>query len=89
MRKRKPINLPRRNAAQASGDPLREVKIELGVVLLAVVAIYALTLRLAMPAWKEALIVLVSALLGALWIIGRTWCLVRRQESGFTDHGEL
>ncbi len=81
--------LSRRGVVRASGGPLREVKVELGVVVLLMVSAYFLTLGLDIPAWQEVLGVLVVASLGAGWVMIRARALARRRLAEEGEHGNL
>ncbi|MCC3749877.1 MAG: hypothetical protein LLP51_00585 [Halorhodospira halophila] len=81
--------LSRRGVVRASGGPLREVKIELGVVVLVIISAYFLTLGLDLAAWQEALGVLVVASLGAGWVVLRARAVARRRVAEGGGHGGL
>ncbi|MBK1734261.1 hypothetical protein CKO15_02980 [Halorhodospira abdelmalekii] len=64
-------NLPRRGVVRASGGPLRDVKIELGVVILLVVSVWLITLGIDAAPWWELIAVLGASSLGAAWVMWR------------------
>ncbi|MBK1728213.1 hypothetical protein [Halorhodospira halophila] len=74
---------------RASGGPLRDAKIELGVVVLLVVAVYFLTLGLDIAAWQEVVGVLAAACLGGGWVALRVRVLARRRLAEGREHGNL
>lgn len=65
-------SLSRRGVVRASGGPLREVKVELGVVVLMAAATYLVTWGVELAPWQEVVAVLVAASVGAGWIVMRT-----------------
>lgn len=74
----KPESLARRGVVRASGGPLRDVKVELGVVFVLVLGVYFLTLGLDLGRWQELAAVAGAAVLGALWVVLRTRREARR-----------
>ncbi len=84
--------LSRRGVVRANAGPLREVKVELGIVLLLVLLAYTASLGLSLPPWQEALGLLGIASAGAGWIVLRTRQAGRRAgrpEAQEVDHGPV
>ncbi len=63
--------LARRGVVRASGGPLREVKVELAVVLLLLLTVLLFTVGWDGPPWLELLLVFGSSVAGAGWIVWR------------------
>lgn len=71
-------SLSRRGVVRANGGPLREVKVELGLVVLLVVAVWLITVGWDGPPGLELAIVATTSILGALWIVWRSRRAYRR-----------
>ncbi len=63
--------LARRGVVRASGGPLRDVKVELAVVVVLLVTIFLFTVGWDGPPWLEVLLLFAASAAGAGWVAWR------------------
>lgn len=65
-------SLARRMVVRASSGPLREVKVELGIVIMILICIWLVTLGVNAAPWLEIVVLFGASCCGAGWIISRS-----------------
>ncbi|MCG5548463.1 hypothetical protein [Halorhodospira halochloris] len=84
----RPKSLARRTVVKASAGPLREVKVELGIVIMILICIWLVTLGVDGPPWLEVVLLFGASCCGAGWIMWRASRRAKQVLATEEEHSE-